>query len=269
MKLPSRAFWRRALLVVQLLLLIPIGWFVCHVFLPRGFSSKTAEKLPLSLSSGAFSVMYYPAEAPKGIVIVATGDGGWSDQWEEPTALHLAEAGYAVGGWDCRDFADTRKFDKARLTEAFNAAVAAVRAKAKLPEDTPVWFTGWSTGAEWSLCAASGPDREKHLVGVLPAAPGAHSRFGISESDLLGVEPSGPGTYALADLADGLEGLPIVQFAGEDDPLDDVDWAKSLKPETPYKLITIPGAPHDMDGAGPRFLAEFDEALQWTRERKK
>ena len=30
------------------------------------------------------------------------------------------------------------------------------------------------------------------------------------------------------------------------------------------KLVEIPGASHDMDGAGDRFMAEFDMAIQWT-----
>jgi len=264
MKSSARAILRRALLVIQLLMLIPLAWFVCHVFLPRQYTSKKAQVLPLHLSSGDFSVSYYAAEHPKGIIIVATGDGGWSDQWEEPVADHAVAAGYVVGGWDCRRFADTRKFNQDQLVEAFNAAVAAVREKAKLPENTPVWFTGWSTGAEWALAAAATPKREKYLAGILPAAPGGRSRYGITQSDLLGMDPSGEGSFALADLSAGLAGIPIVQFAGGDDPLDDVNWLKSLTSATPWKLITIPDVPHDMDGAGNRFLSEFDQALQWT-----
>lgn len=264
MSLPKRIILRRALLVIQILLLLPIGWFIYHVFMPRGYSSKTAEALPLKLSSGAFETLYFAAEHPKGILIVATGDGGWSDQWEEPVARHAAAAGFAVGGWDCRKFASTRSFDQAKLTEAFNAAAEAVRNRAGLPRDCPVWFTGWSTGAEWALAAAASPDRDPHLLGVLAAAPGDRSRFGISKSDLLGLDPTGPDTFALADLIPALHGIRVVQFAGELDPLDDTDWMKSMHPTTPHKVVVIPSAPHDMDSAGPRFTSEFDMAIQWT-----
>ena len=260
---PKRIILRRAFFVIQILLLLPIAWFMCHVFLPRNFTSKTAEVLPLKLSSGAFETLYYAAEYPRGILIVATGDGGWSDQWEEPVALHAAAAGFAVGGWDCRKFADTRSFDQPKLVEAFNAAVAAVRARAGLSADCPVWFSGWSTGAEWSLAAAASPDREKHLVGILAASPGERSRYGISGNDLLGLPVVGPGSYALADLAPALHGVRVVQFAGELDVLDDTEWLKSLDAATPHKLVLLPGASHDMDGAGPRFIAEFDMAIQW------
>ncbi len=263
MTFSKRTILRRSLLVIQILLLIPIGWFIYHVLLPRGFSSTIAEPLPLQLATGPFNISYYAARQPKGILIVATGDGGWSNQWEEPTALHAAAAGFAVGGWDCRRFADTRTFNQAQLSEAFNAAVVAVRKRAGLPDDCPVWFTGWSTGAEWSVAAAASPDRDPSLVGILAAAPGDRSRYGITASDLLGLPPEGPGSFALADLAPALQGVHVVQFAAGMDPLDDVKWLDSLGPGSPHKLVQIPDVPHDMGGAGPRFLAEFDMAMQW------
>ncbi len=263
MTLSKRVILRRALLVIQILFLLPILWFIYHLVMPRGFTSTTAEVLPLELSTGKFQTTYYPAKDPKGIVIVATGDGGWSNQFEEPLARHLAASGFAVGGWDCRKFADTRKFNQAQLAESFNAAVAAVRKRAGMPAESPVWFTGWSTGAEWSLAAAASTDREKHLVGVLAAAPGDRSRYGITASDLLGLDPSGPDTFALVDLASGLKGVRVVQFAAALDVMDDVKWIESLGPETPHKVVTIPSAPHDMGGAGPRFQSDFDMAVQW------
>ncbi len=259
-----RIVLRRVLLVIQILLLLPIGWFIYHLVAPRNYTSATAEVLPLELSSGPFETPYYWAKHPRGILIVATGDGGWSGQWEEPVARHAAAAGYAVGGLDCRKFADTRTFDQAKLTEVFNAAVAAVRKRASLPVDTPVWFTGWSTGAEWALAAAASPQREKYLVGLLPAAPGDRSRYGITKSDLLGVDPSGPDTFALADLAPELHGIRIVLFAGGQDMLDDTKWLEAMSAATPHKLVEIPGATHDMDHGSERFLADFDMALQWT-----
>ena len=263
MSAKTRKILRLALLSLQILLLLPIGWFIFHVMMPRGFSSKKAEFLPLQLTSGPFRTAYYPTSFAKGILIVATGDGGWSNQWEEPVAIHASAVGYAVGSFDCRRFADTRKFNHAQLVEAFNACVAAVRQRAKLPADCPVWYTGWSTGAEWSVAAAASPDREKHLAGVLCAAPGDRSRYGISKSDLLGFEPAGPDTYALADLMPALHGVRVVIFAGELDLLDDTQWIRSMDAATPHKIVEIPGVPHDMDGAGPRFLTEFDMAIQW------
>ncbi len=156
--------------------------FILHLVLPRNFAA-TGESLPLALASGSFQTSYYCGpQSPKGIVILGTGDGGWS-YWEENTAKHLSAMGYAVGGWDCRKFADSRTYDQSSLGAGFHAAVEAVRKRSDADESIPVWYGGWSTGAEQSVAAACG-DRPAHLVGLLFAAPGSHGRYGITTSDL-------------------------------------------------------------------------------------
>jgi pimeloyl-ACP methyl ester carboxylesterase len=264
MKAKARKIIRITLLVLALIIVSLLVKFVLHLLLPRNFAGNGVP-IPLHLSTGEFQTLYYcGSDDPKGIVIIGTGDGGWSNQFEEPLAKHLAAAGYAVGGWDCRKFADTRTFNQTQLTEAFNSAVDAVREHADLEDDTPVWYTGWSTGAEWALAAAADPEREEHLVAVLPAAPGTRSRYGITRSDLLGLDPQGPGSFALSDLAPGLAGVKVVQFAAGLDPMDDVDWIKKLGPQSPHKVVEIPGVLHDMGRSGDKFLTEFDKALQWS-----
>ena len=252
--------------MVQLLLCIPLAWFMFHVMMPRVYRSKQAEVLPVALSTGKFDVLYFAAKHPKGVLVVATGDGGWSDQWEEPVAQRAAEAGYAVAGWDCREFADSRKFNQEQLAEAYHAAVEAVRKKAGLGAGTPVWYTGWSTGAEWSIAAAAYPKRHPDLKGILAVSPGERSRYGIDASDLLGVTPQGETSYALTEHADGLKGITLVQYAGEYDQLDDVEWLKSLKKQTPFRLVNMPEATHDMGGADERFMAEFFMGIQWIED---
>jgi len=264
MKQKARKVIRTVLLVLAVIIVALLVKFILHLLLPRNFAGNGVP-LPLHLSTGEFQTLYYcGSDDPKGIIIIGTGDGGWSNQFEEPLAKHCAAAGYAVGGWDCRKFADTRTFNQEQLTEAFNAAVQAVRERADLDDDTPVWFTGWSTGAEWALAAAASPNCDEHLMGVLPAAPGTRSRYGITRSDLLGLDPQGPGSFALADLAPNLAGVKVAQFAAGLDPMDDVDWIKKLGPQSPHKVFEIPGVLHDMGRAGDKFLATFDKAIQWT-----
>lgn len=235
--------------------------FILHLLLPRNFSA-TGEMLQLPLAEGPFRVPYYCGpQAPKGIVILGTGDGGWS-YWEENTATHLVKKGYAVGGWDCRKFADTRKYDYARLCAGFEAAVVAVRNRCGGAETLPVWYGGWSTGADQSVAAATSPDRPRHLIGLLLAAPGTRGRYGITASDLLGADPTGPDTFALADMAPKLADLRVVQFMAGLDPLDDEEWL--AEDPGPKLYIKLPGILHDMGGAGPEFLNKVNEAIAWT-----
>ena len=76
MTVSKKVILRRTLLVIQLVLLVPIVWFLWHLLMPRGYTSTKAEVLPLQLSSGHFETRYYAAKHAKGIIIVATGDGG-------------------------------------------------------------------------------------------------------------------------------------------------------------------------------------------------
>ncbi len=261
--LPKKRRWlRRTLIVLGVVILALLVKFIMHLVLPRNFRGS-GEILPIELPHGHYQTLYYnETDNPRGIVILGTGDGGWS-YWEEKVARHLVAKGYAVGGWDCRGFADSRKYDQAELAAGFSAAVAAVRERADLDDEDPVWYGGWSTGAEQSVAAAAFPARPPGLVGLLLAAPGEHGRFGITESDLLGMEPSGPGAFALADFAPKLAGLRIAQFAAGLDPLDDTTWLKHLG-KIPHLVLKLPNCLHDMGGAGDEFLKKLDEALQWT-----
>lgn len=255
-----RRWVRRTVLIISLILLACVVKYVVHMSLPHHFTGS-GDPLPLALPGGAFQTLYFNGdEAPRGIVILGTGSGGWS-AWEEKVARHLAGAGYAVGGWDCRAFADSRSYDQAGLVEGFKAAVAAVADRAEV-KDVPVWYGGWSTGAEQAV-AAVGSSRLQALVGLLLIAPAARGRYGMTESDLLGLEPEGPGSFALADFIDDLQGLGVAQFAAGLDPLDDTDWYPQPRPAT-YQIFELPRQLHDMGGAGDKFLNQLDQAMAWS-----
>ena len=260
-KPPGRSWLRHILVFSGLVVLALLTKFILHLLLPRNVSA-TGEMLSLQLPGGPFQVpCFCGPQRPKGIIILGTGDGGWS-YWEENTAKHLADKGYAVGGWDCRKFADSRKYDQAQLCAGFLAAVGAVRQRTGAEDSAPVWYGGWSTGAEQSVAAAACADRPPQLVGLLLAAPSTRGRYGITTGDLLGGTPTGPDSFALADMAAQLKGLRVVQFAAGLDPLDDEEWIKHLPP--PYHLIRLPGKLHDMGNAGPEFQSKVDEAIAWT-----
>lgn len=258
-----RGRWKAAAWIVLAVVLALLVKFILHLVLPRNFAGS-GEKLPLPGFSPPFETQYYCSQQrPKGIVILGTGDGGWS-YWEERTAKHLAGKGFAVGGWDCRKFADTRQYDLAVLSAGFRSAVNEVSKRSGADPSAPVWLGGWSTGAEQAIAVAASPDRPPNVCGLLVIAPGTHGRFGITESDLLGIDPSGPDTFALADIAPGITGMKVVQLAAGLDLLDDVDWIQNVK--VPHRLMELPGKLHDMGGADDEFLEKLDEAIAWTQQ---
>lgn len=261
----KRRWLRRALWMVAALVVAGALKYVLHMMLPRNFTGA-GEPLPLELPHGPFEVLYFNGDAqPVGIIILGSGSGGWSS-WEETVAKHLVGKGYAVGGWDCRKFAERASYDRAELVAGFAAAVRAIGERADVSE-VPVWFGGWSTGAEQSLPAA---DREAcpDLVGLLLVAPAARGRFGLTQSDLLGMEATGPGSFALADYVPNLAGVRVAQFAAGLDPLDSTTWYPGKKESSDYRIFWLPHELHDMGGAGPKFLKLLDEAMAWTLEGK-
>jgi hypothetical protein len=254
----------RARKIFILVVIVAVGFlikFILHLVLPH-HDPGSGQPLPLALQSGTFETLYYNgSHKPKGIVILGTGDGGWS-YWEEKVAKHLVSKGYAVGGWDCRKFADTRSYDAAELAAGFRAAVKAVQDRSGV-STVPIWYAGWSTGAEQAVAAAAYPGRPLGMVGLLLAAPNRTGRYGIEESDLLGIEPEGEGTFPLAELAPRLTGLKVAQFVAGLDPLDDTTWLAALR-SIPHRTYEFPTALHDMGGAGDEFLEKLDQAMAWT-----
>ena len=247
------------LLLVCLIGVLAFGmWFLLHLLLPRNYQASGATA-SIQVAGQPFEVLLYNGNAAaKGVVLVATGSGGWS-YWEERVAKHLVAQGFAVAGWNCRDLADSRKYTQDDLARGFDASVNAAAKKASAV-GKPVWYLGWSTGAEQALAAASSKLRSKNLRAVLVAAPGTRGRYGMTTSDLLGMTPTGEDTFALADLLPGIEPVPIVQFAAGLDPMDDKTWIQEYQGKK--MLIELPNCMHDMGGAGDEFLADVDEAMK-------
>ncbi|GEP44935.1 serine aminopeptidase domain-containing protein [Brevifollis gellanilyticus] len=240
------------------------GWI--YEFAPRASEAAGTQAAPLQLelSTGPFEARCYDCQGtPRGIVVLASGEGGWSC-WEERTAHHLMEAGYIVGAWDCRKFADSRRYDQAALAEGWQALSQALIQRCHADATMPLWYGGWSAGAQQAVAAAAAHASPLPLTGLLLAAPGARGRYGITDSDLLGRQPSGGGTFALVDLAPDLVDVPVAQFMAEQDPQDDVAWLEKLG-TSPYQLYPLPGMSHDMERAGSHFQAALDAAMTWTR----
>lgn len=256
---------RKKLIIVLILLgaLAGLAWWRLQ---PNHFPTK-AEVLHLDSLPDDFPIFYFEpqGDVPKAVILIGSGDGGWS-YWEEKVCVHLASRGCAVVGWDTRQFAK-HPYDQAILAKGFAAATA--KAKEELADKhaglevakLPVIYGGWSTGAEQSLPAAVSEFRDPALAGLLLVAPGGRGRYGLTDSDILGIPPSGPDTWALTDFADRLKPVRILQIHAGLDPLDDIKWIEQHKGD--HKLIVQHRTLHDFHNAGVDFMKTLDEALAW------
>ena len=259
---PRRRRWRRFWYGLLLVVLVGIGVAVWWLLRPKHYPTQgtllTSDDLP-----GSFSVFYFPPPEPpaRAIILIGSGDGGWS-YWEEKVCQFLARENFAVVGWDTRAFAQS-PYDHPALAKAFSAAISAAREE--LGEDSaqlPVIYGGWSTGAEQSVPAAASEFHDPALVGLLLVAPGGRGRFGLEKSDLLGITPTGPGTFALGDYATALRPFRIAQLHAGIDPLDNITWIDAHP--GPHRLIVQPKSLHDFGGAGETFqTTTLRDALAW------
>ena len=218
------------------------------------------QEIVLRLPRMSFPVRIYAVDKRcRALVLFASGDGGWK-AFEDKICRYLATQGLCVIGWDCRKFADPGLYDQKVLAEGFAAAVEEAR-RFTAARDVPVVFSGYSTGAEQAVGAAAASPRQPNLVGLLLIAPAERGRYGITTSDLMGINPGGKGSFALSDLAHGVEGLRVVQIHGEHDPLDSTEWLGHLG--TPYELMVYPDGWHFFKGGPPEFLKLLADAIDW------
>lgn len=241
-------------------------YFLDHEALNQPLSDKT---VPVELHDGAvsiqlrhrpFTVFEFPAKVspPVGVILLASGDGGWG-AWEETVSQSLQANGFTVVGINSNDYAKT-DYDLATLQADWNTIAQSVRDQ--FPNSPPrVIVSGWSMGAAQAIAVAGGPDRPKGLVGVLVASLFSRGRYGLRISDEADILPTGPGTFAMTDFASGMNGLRIVQWHAVGDRDDSTAWLSKLK--TIHREIDFKNAGHDFNGASPEFMQKFAESALW------
>ncbi|MCS7009374.1 MAG: virulence factor, partial [Chthoniobacterales bacterium] len=178
------------------LLLGLIGVFVVG---EMGFGKDGAELRSTSeameLRRGALALEWrVPAGADgvKCVVVLASGDGGWSG-WEEAVSRRLVRHGCLVVGVDMQKYAAT-DFDEEILGSDF-AKIAGAGVERGGGKDLPVLYVGWSMGAVEVVAAAAYEGRPANLKGILLISAGKRGRFGLRLPDRAGVPPYGAGTF--------------------------------------------------------------------------
>ncbi len=229
-------------------------------------AGETQATTSVALARGEYKARFYtPAKgaAPRALVIFGSGDGGWS-YWEERVCRHLAEKGVASAGIDFHAYAGA-VFTPEVLRRDFRSLAAELRRRHPGAESLPLFYGGWSMGAEQAVPAAAEAEaRAPGLRGLILVAPGARGRYGLQLRDRMGLAPTGPGTFALRDFAPRCADLRMAVFHAGLDPLDDLKWSEGL--ELDRKLWVLPRTFHDFAGAGDEFLAKLDEAMEWLLE---
>ena len=197
--------------------------------------------LVIQLSRGPFQVLEFAPRKPPvlGIVIFASGDGGWH-RLEESICHGLQKHGYDVIGIDSTVYAHT-DYDLPTLQADF-AAIARTAEALHQGRPLPLIVGGFSMGAAQAIAVAGGPNPPTGLGGLLVVEPLSRGRYGLRAADKLNVLPTGPGTFAVADFERSLGHIRVLQWHAELDQIDSRTWLSGLA--VPHEECDFPGAGH-------------------------
>lgn len=214
--------------------------------------------------------LYLPAETPKGLVLLLSGDGHWH---EGPAAMAqtLVKQGAVVAGIDTPQFLAALEADGGECVypdgDLENLA-RTVEAYAKIPGYVTPWIVGYSSGATLAYAVLAQAPQADFAGGVaLGFCPDLELKKPICTGEGLHFEPQpknrktgiSPGVDFLPrpDL-----GVPFLSILGDDDPVCEAPQVgRFLKAMPAAHQVLLPGVSHDY-GDDPRGLAALSAAYQ-------
>jgi dienelactone hydrolase len=204
---------------------------------------------------------FYPGEGPTGrpraaVFFLGNDLGFWEPH--QKLAERLAAAGYAVVGFDVKEFLD-RLPDSALLRDSVLAHEMPVLMKRSLHElhadSVPIVLAGHSFGADLALWTEANA-RMPGVVGVLALGPTKrdHPRVTVGDKMNLG-EPTEPGSFSVADeISRTPRGVKIELMRGASDKERKSDPAFIAAGGSRLAYTIIPFASHSLKSliiAGP------------------
>lgn len=234
-----------------------VGALAATLFLVWQFATLHTHGQPLviQLSRSPFQVLEFAPRKPPilGIVIFASGDGGWH-RLEESICHGLQKHGYKVIGIDSTAYAHT-DYDLPTL-QADYAEIARTAKESCPGRSLPLIVGGFSMGAAQAIAVAGGPKPPPGLTGLLVVEPLSRGRYGLRAADKLNVLPTGPGTFAVADFARTIgSSIRVLQWHAELDKIDSSAWLSGLA--VPHQECDFPGAGHCYRSDRDHFVREL------------
>jgi len=119
------------------------------------------------------------------LVVYGSGDGGWFGAAVGMFQM-IAAGGYPAVGFSSRALLKIEQAGHTRLSshqiaESYRVILDTARRALGLPPDAPAVLTGWSRGASLAVLAASEPDTDRAVTGVVA--------IGLPREEQLDVEP--------------------------------------------------------------------------------
>jgi len=240
---------------------------------PAVAAKVTEEKLDFPLRGKQMDLtLYVPAAAPKGTIIMGSGDVGWVGLAVD-LSKYLAPEGYVVVGVNVRQYLSAFTTSSGHLTpeqaqEDFSAMAGFLKARGLLPR--PVVVAGVSEGAALAVLVAAQPKNHTWIDGVMTMGLPASAEIAWRWSDFTtwitkknAKEPS----FEAKDYIAGVSPLPLWMIQSTKDeyvPKADYEMLDAAARE-PKRLILIDASNHRFTDRIAELRQQVQAGLSWIR----
>jgi hypothetical protein len=199
-------------------------------------------------------------DPPRMLLFHVTGDSGWHGL--DPLYFDtMAARGYTLAGVSARAFLSDLGSPEggarpARLAAVYLSLIDIAETRLQLPPDIPVVLTGLSRGAGLAVVAASQPELEGRIAGLL--------LMGLT-ADEGNVQPAAE-PFALLDRV----GPPLVLLQSTvDHHLPAAGARRVFGPDTPTrKLVAVEAESHTFGGHRDQLFEQVEAGLDWIMDRR-
>lgn len=233
--------------------------------------AASPERVDMPLRGHSLALMVYrPSTAPKGTVIMGSGDVGWVGL-AVTRAQELSAAGYVVAGVNVREYlaaftAKSTHLSAHDIQRDFGEVALFLRGRSLLPP--PVLLSGVSEGAGLAVVAAAWPDNHQWLDGVITMGLPRRSEIAWRWSDFTSWITKKDADEPSIDAVDYLPGLapvPLVMIQStRDEYVPETDYrTMEQAARQPMRLVLIAASNHRFTDRIPELRRAYDDALAW------
>jgi alpha-beta hydrolase superfamily lysophospholipase len=251
----------------------PFGLVLALLFVALPASAKGTEGLDVHVRGKTLSLaIYRPAAAPRGTIIMGSGDVGWVGL-AVSMAQQLNADGYLVVGLNVRQYLSTFAEGKSHLSETdvprdYGIIADLLRRQNLLPG--PVILSGVSEGAALSALAAS--DRSNHgwVDGVIAMGLPEVAELAWHWSDvpawIFKKDANEPSFHAHEIIA-SVSPVPLALIQStKDEYVPEADYRRLFDTaRDPKKLFLIEASNHRFTDKPRELRAAYASALDWVK----
>jgi alpha-beta hydrolase superfamily lysophospholipase len=233
--------------------------------------AASTEKLDVSVRGRTVTLtIYRPKTAPRGTIIMGSGDVGWVGL-AASMAEELSAQGYNVVGVNARQYLASFTSGKdhvqpKEVSADFQAFVTRLKEKQLLVR--PVVLSGVSEGAALAVLAASDPRNHSWIDGVITMGLPATAELAWRWTDLWASatrRDADEPFFTVTDVLPAVSPVPLCMIQSmKDEYVSPADYARfKAVAKEPRQLVLIDASNHRFTDRRPELTRAFAAGLDW------